>query len=157
MPEIDASTVRQLLVFELRQLTHILSSMVEAALVPAGVTLRHFGVLTRIYAHPGQNQREIGEMLRIDRTTVVALADDLELAGLLERRRGVDRRSFALYLTREGKARIEQLQRMVADTQATFLSSLDAGEQSVLLSMIGKLLATGPPSPPAAETKDRRS
>ncbi|GIH05140.1 hypothetical protein Rhe02_32070 [Rhizocola hellebori] len=143
MHEIDASTFRQPLVLEMRLLTHLLSSVVEAALVPAGVTLRHFGVLTRIYASPGQNQREIGEMLRIDRTTVVALADDLELAGLLERRRGVDRRSFALYLTLEGKARTQQLQRMVAEAEATFFASLDSGEQAALHSVIGRLLEAG--------------
>src|SRR5581483_4357332 len=117
VPDSALSATNQPLVLGLRQLAQHLTALVESALVPAGITLRHFGVLIAVQANPGLNQREIGEMLHIDRTTVVALADELELAGLLERRRGADRRSFALHLTREGAERTARLQVMVEQVQ----------------------------------------
>jgi DNA-binding MarR family transcriptional regulator len=64
------------------------------ALEPLGLTVKHFGVMTflRNETEPPRqgsslSQQAIGERLRIDRTTMVSLIDDLEQAGYVKRER----------------------------------------------------------------------
>jgi DNA-binding MarR family transcriptional regulator len=125
--------------FLLRKAAQQVSNMAEEVLNPLGLTMRHFGVLTAIEAEPGQNQRGVGERLRIDRTTVVALTDDLETAGLLERRRGTDRRMFALYLTEAGKARLAELKELTGEVHEKFLANLTDGERNTLRELLIKV------------------
>lgn len=125
--------------FLLRKAAQQVSTLAEAVLNPLGLTMRHFGVLTAIEAEPGQNQRGVGERLRIDRTTVVALTDDLESAGLLERRRGADRRMFALYLTQAGEARLAELKQLIGDVHEKFLANLTDGERDTLRELLFKV------------------
>lgn len=125
--------------FLLRKATQRISGMAEAILNPSGLTLRHFGVLCAVEDEPGQSQRVLGERLRIDRTTVVALTDELEKFGLLERRRGADRRAFSLYLTSDGAARLETLKGLVEEIQSAFLAPLSPAERAMLHEMLLKL------------------
>src|SRR2546421_5554196 len=127
--------------FLLRKATQQVTEMTEAELNPLGLTMRHFGVLSVVEAEPGQNQRGVGDRLRIDRTTVVALTDDLEDAGLLERRRGTDRRTFALFLTKTGATRLGELKRLVASVHDRFLDPLSPGERGILRELLMKLTA----------------
>ena len=97
-------------------------------------------MLSPVRAEPGQTQRILGERLRIDRTTVVALTDDLEQASLLERRRGVDRRAFSLHLTEAGATRLADLEGMIRKVHAEFLAPLSPAEQAMLHNMLLKLM-----------------
>lgn len=128
--------------FLLRKAAQRVTGMAEEMLQPHGLTIRHFGVLSAIEAEPGQNQRGVGERLRIDRTTVVALTDDLEGAGLVERRRGTDRRMFALYLTAAGQDRLAELKELTAAVHERFLVNLSAEERETLRHLLIKLLGT---------------
>ena len=128
-------------VFLFREAAQQVTGLAENALQPYGLSLRQLGVLIAIEAEPGQNQREVGERLRIDRTTVVALADDLERAGLLERRRGSDRRMFELHLTAEGAARLAELTELTTAVHDRFLAGLSAEERSTLRRLLVKVLA----------------
>lgn len=128
--------------FVLHKASQRIIGMVEAVLRPWGWTVRHFGVLCAIEAEPGQSQRILGERLRIDRTTVVALTDDLQKAGLLDRRRGVDRRTFSLHLTEAGHTHLEQLKIIVNDMHAEFLAPLSAAEQAMLHDLLLKLVTS---------------
>jgi MarR family transcriptional regulator, lower aerobic nicotinate degradation pathway regulator len=123
--------------FLLRKAAQRVTALAEAVLAP--LTLRHFGVLSAAAAEPGLNQRVIGERLRIDRTTIVAVTDDLEGAGLLERRRGSDRRTFALFLTETGRGRLAELERRVAEVHAEFLKPLSAAERTTLRALLLRL------------------
>lgn len=127
--------------FLLRKAAQRVTAMAEAVLSQHGLTMRHFGVLTAIEDEPGQNQRGVGERLRIDRTTVVALTDDLENAGLLERRRGLDRRMFALYLTPVGVERLAELKRLNAEVHDKFLANLSDAERAMLRELLIKVVA----------------
>jgi len=68
---------------------------------PLGLHPRHFGLLTHIATAAGQSQQALSGALGVHRTAMVALVDDLEARGLVERRRDPrDRRAYALHLTR---------------------------------------------------------
>ncbi|MGW0878317.1 MarR family winged helix-turn-helix transcriptional regulator [Streptomyces sp. NPDC002671] len=117
-----------------------ISDLAHESLGAFNLTLRHFGVLNLVGLEEGQIQRAVGARLGIDRTSVVALADDLEKAGLLERRRGADRRAYELYLTPAGAAQLRQLRRLVELAQEDFLAPLDERERAALRSLLLRLL-----------------
>lgn len=91
----------------------------DRALEPLGLTVKHFGVMTFLRdetelegEHGSLSQQAIGERLRIDRTTMVSLIDDLERERYVKRDRNPDdRRAYVLTLTaagRKAQARAEQ-------------------------------------------------
>ncbi|MCT2590997.1 MarR family transcriptional regulator [Streptomyces sp. N2-109] len=134
------ASVRGSYPFLLRKASQRITERAHEALSPFNLTLRHFGVLNLVDLEEGQIQRAIGAKLGIDRTTIVTLADDLERAGLLERRRGQDRRSFALYLTPQGVAQLRQLRRLIELVQEEFLEPLSTTERETLRELLLRLL-----------------
>ncbi len=63
-----------------------------------------FSAIALIARQPGSKQTEIAEALGVKPANLVALMDGLEKRGLAERRKtDTDRRSYSLYLTREGE------------------------------------------------------
>lgn len=63
-----------------------------------------FRVLNLIDAAEGRSQQAIGEAIQVPPSRMVALVDELEQRGLVERRPDpADRRVRALYLTRKGR------------------------------------------------------
>ena len=82
-------------------------------LAPLGVEPRQFGMLTRLAANEGKSQQAIGELIGLNPTRMVFLVDELEKQGLVERRRNLaDRRSYALYLTDQGRAKLSEARRV---------------------------------------------
>jgi len=63
-----------------------------------------FRILNLVDAAEGRSQQAIGEAIQVPPSRMVALVDELEQRGLVERRPDpLDRRVRALYLTREGR------------------------------------------------------
>src|SRR4051812_39850920 len=81
-----------------------------AALEPYGLHPRHFGVMTVLDARPGVTQQDLSDHSRVDRSSMVALLDELEDMGLAERRADpADRRKRSIHLTEQGRAQLEEL------------------------------------------------
>lgn len=129
--------------FLLRKASQRVTEMAEARLAQLGITLRQFGILSVVATEPGLNQRVVGGKLRIDRTTIVSLVDDLEGADLIERRRGSDRRTFALFLTDRGQILIDEARNSLAQVHQAFLGPLSADEAATLRSLLMHLVADG--------------
>jgi MarR family transcriptional regulator, lower aerobic nicotinate degradation pathway regulator len=126
--------------FLMRKGAQRITELAHEALQPFNLTLRHFGVLNLVDLDDGQSQRVIGTKLGIDRTTIVGITDDLEKGGLLERRRGQDRRTYALHLTPQGTAQLRQLRRLIELVQEEFLAPLSEPERETLRSLLLRLL-----------------
>src|ERR687894_1614100 len=76
----------------------------ERAVEGHGIRSRHASVLVVIDAEGPMSQRALGRRLRIDKSPMVGVLDDLERLGLAERRPdGGDRRIQAVHLTDEGR------------------------------------------------------
>ena len=74
------------------------------ALEPEGLHPRDFGVMTMVAAHPGMSQQQLHEKTAIDPSSMVAVIDELEAAGLAERRPDPeDRRARTIFLTDRGE------------------------------------------------------
>ncbi|MFI1172648.1 MarR family winged helix-turn-helix transcriptional regulator [Streptomyces melanogenes] len=130
--------------FLLRKAAQAVTECAERNLCPLHVTMRQFGVLSVVAAEPGLNQRAVGNKLRIDRTTIVALVDKLEGTGLMERRRGPDRRTSALHLTEQGIARLLEAQEVLAEVHQEFLGPLSAEEREALRNLLVRLAVREP-------------
>jgi DNA-binding MarR family transcriptional regulator len=74
---------------------------------PHGATGAQYNVLNILAAHPdGLSQRELGDLLVVDRSNVTGLLDRLEKLGLVRRQdHPDDRRVYRVSLTAAGSAR----------------------------------------------------
>ena len=70
--------------------------------------------------------REPGGRFRRDRSTMVAVLDELETRGLIARRRGEDRRTNGLWLTRSGRSFLAGAMRRVQAHARGLLEPLHA-------------------------------
>lgn len=76
----------------------------NAALAEEGLKVRSFSVLALAVRDARPTQRELSEFLRLDPSQVVALVDELEARGLVERQPDpADRRANVVVATPQGR------------------------------------------------------
>ena len=113
----------------------------ERALEPMGLKARHYGVLTALAGEGPHAQRDLGEKLSVDRTTMVGLVDELEGLGLVERRRDPeDRRRYDLALTDAGRRTVSEAETIAARVQDAVLAPLEDAERRRLHEMLSIVL-----------------
>jgi DNA-binding MarR family transcriptional regulator len=121
----------------------------DRALEPLGLTVKHFGVMTFLRGETGADSEEgplsqqaIGEWLRIDRTTMVALIDELENAGYVKRGRNpADRRAYVITLTAAGKKAQARAEEAVDAHATAFFGRLTESERQELHRLLERLIA----------------
>ena len=113
----------------------------EQALAPLGLRVRHYGVLAALAEQSPVAQNALGERLYIDRSTMVAVIDELEAAGRVVRRRNPqDRRAYHLELTDDGRAALQEAGRVVDRVQDEVLAPLDHDQRQQLQAVLTALL-----------------
>jgi DNA-binding MarR family transcriptional regulator len=126
------------------------------ARLPGDAQPREFGILTVLASTGPRSQQQLGELLGVNRTSMVQVIDRLEGAGLLERRRNpADRRSYALQPTDEGLAALTRIGPAVQEAEAGFTAPLGKTGRERLNALLRKLLASfghEPPEPLAERT-----
>jgi len=102
-----------------------LAELTGAAMAPFGVTGRQCAVLIAIDSRAPLSQQEVAHRLGVDRTTMVALIDELEGKGLVQRRRDHDdRRRNVVALTGAGHTTLGHASRAGDEAERRFLSAL---------------------------------
>jgi DNA-binding MarR family transcriptional regulator len=104
-----------------------------------GLSPGRVGLLITIDANPGLTQSRLAEFASRDRSTMVGVLDQLEARGLIERRRGADRRSNGLWLTRAGRALLASALREIARHERRISSHLTVAERRELLRLLAKI------------------
>jgi DNA-binding MarR family transcriptional regulator len=99
------------------------------------------GIMLLLEANPGVTQGRLAEAVRLDRSTMVGVIDSLERRDLVERRRGADRRTNALWLTSSGRSLARQLRRRIERHERRVAARLSDAERAQLLLLLGKLAA----------------
>lgn len=88
-----------------------------------------------------RSQQELALALGIDRTTMVGILDDLEAAGLLERRPDDnDRRRNVVALTPRGVGVLADAEAARSDAEARFMEGLSASERDVFIATLRRLV-----------------
>jgi DNA-binding MarR family transcriptional regulator len=107
-----------------------------------GLRERHLIAVTLLREFGEQSQADLAATLRVDPTSLVGLLNELEAAGLVERRRTPrDRRRHTVALTAAGMGRLAEIERAIIATEQRVLSGLDPTEQATLHALLQK--ATG--------------
>lgn len=97
------------------------------------------GILFLIEANPGVTQSRLARAVHLDRSTMVGVLHALEGRGLVERRRGKDRRTNGLWLTPAGHALVASLKRRIRTHERRLAARLTAAEREQLLALLEKL------------------
>ena len=105
----------------------------EREIVRHGIRTRHASVLVVIDAEGPMSQRALGRRLRIDKSPMVGVLDDLERLRLAERRRSdSDRRVQAIHLTSKGRAVLDRVLEIADAENARTFGLLDDAEREQL-------------------------
>jgi DNA-binding MarR family transcriptional regulator len=119
------------------------------ALESIGLTPALFALLNVLGVREGAIQQELGSAMGIDRSTMVSLLDELEAAGLAERRpHPKDRRAREISITPEGRRLLEQARRMARQVEDEVLGGLTAEERRQLLELLRRAFSSAPPQSP---------
>ena len=129
------------LAFLLAHATHVLQTELTAELAGLGITPRGNCVLAAALTGE-KTQIQLADMCQLDKTTMVVTVDELERAGLAERRpSATDRRARVISVTAAGKRKLKQAGAVVAQVQDEVLAELPADERDVLLSALNSLVS----------------
>jgi DNA-binding MarR family transcriptional regulator len=102
---------------------------------------REYAVLTALAASGAVSQQRLAERLHVNRTLMVAVADELERRGLVERRRDpADRRSYGLHMTESGARELERLHGVMEQADRRMTARLTAAERARLHELLGALI-----------------
>jgi DNA-binding MarR family transcriptional regulator len=115
--------------------------MLNESLLPLKVTCTHFGVLWLLSEEGAMSQQNACESLRIDRSTMVTLIDDLERLGYVERKPDPsDRRVHSLSITPQGKESLPKMSRLAAEVEQSLYAPLTKPEWKLLNDLLRRLL-----------------
>jgi DNA-binding MarR family transcriptional regulator len=85
----------------------------------------------------------------IDPSAMVTLIDELESAGLAERRRRPhDRRAWEIAITPKGRRTLARARRVATNVEDEVLGGLTVAERTQLLALLRRALAAAPAQPP---------
>ncbi|GGK91096.1 hypothetical protein GCM10011588_01760 [Nocardia jinanensis] len=88
-----------------------------------------------------RSQQALSEELRIDRSVMVGIADELEQSGYIRRERDpADRRAYAVTLTTAGRRALTKAEKYIPDFLDRTFAPLTATEREQLTALLGKLL-----------------
>lgn len=114
----------------LRQATRHGTQFYDRFLVPAGLRITQFSILTKLRRMGPTSINALAEAMVMDRTTLGRNIQPLEREGLIAVRQGrTDRRSKELHVTDKGAARLEDATKAWAEAHSRF-ESVFGGERS---------------------------
>lgn len=100
-----------------------------------------FRVLNLVDAAEGQSQQAIGQAIEVPASRMVALVDELEQRGLVERRPDPDdRRVRALYLTAKGRKSLNRGRKIAKKHEEDLTRGLGAADRKRLLDLLQKMV-----------------
>ena len=133
------------LLFRLWRASHLHAAH---TLETVGLTPALFALLNVVGAREGAIQQELGVRMGIDRTTMVALVDQLEGAGLANRRPSpTDRRAREVLITPKGRRTLERARRLLSEADAEVLAGLTGKQRSELATLLRRALESAPEQP----------
>jgi MarR family transcriptional regulator, lower aerobic nicotinate degradation pathway regulator len=119
------------------------SERFERELRDVGIRARHASVLVLIDAEGPMSQRALGRRLRIDKSPMVGVVDDLERLGLAQRRRRAsDRRVQAIHLTDAGRALAARVTAVADELNERIFAPLDEAEREQLQALLLRVAET---------------
>ncbi len=111
--------------------------------VSSDITSVQYATLAVLERNPGLSQRELGDELDLDRSTINDLVSRLEKRGLIARTQAPDdKRRKVLVLTSAGHTEFVRLQPAVAEVQNALVHALEPKDATELRRLLSRMLAT---------------
>jgi DNA-binding MarR family transcriptional regulator len=125
----------------LSRASHVLTTELTAALEQLGISPRAQSVLGA--AMTGEHtQIELARMVGLDKTTMVATLDELQAAGLAERRPSPsDRRARIIAVTEAGERAAGDARAIADDVRDDVLRALPPEERAIFVDALRRLVA----------------
>ncbi len=126
----------------LAQLGYGAMRLYRDALATTGLKPPHVTTLVQLRTAP-VGQQALGEATGLDPVKLVGVLNDLETAGLAERRRDcVDRRRHIVAITAAGRTRLDQVDRASALAEEKLLAGLDPAQRDQLAHLLALVVST---------------
>ena len=124
----------------LSSLGYAISRRFHKVLEPLELEPGEFSLLRAVAANEGESQNALAERLHISASWMVAIVDDLERRGLLERRpHARDRRVRNLHLTAGGKRLLRKAERNAQNFDQQVTDPLSETELLQLLDLLDRI------------------
>ena len=137
---------RRQLVFDLVETSRLLRSYIEGVATGHGTTRAQWGLLAVLRKREGASQAELAAYMEIAPISLARLIDRTQAEGYIERRaHHTDRRINRLFLTAQGRAAVDRLDRQREEIASHVLAGLDAAEIStatLVLQRVAKQIRT---------------
>jgi DNA-binding MarR family transcriptional regulator len=128
--------------FRLRRVQNQLSRDFAAATAEQGLRSGLFSALSLIASNPGISQNDLSREVGLDKSVTVTIVDDLERAGWATRTRSeADRRRHELHATPAGEAKLDELFKVLEQTEDAALHTLSPAELHLLHELLDRLYA----------------
>lgn len=138
--EAETSDLEGLIGYNLKRAYVIVQSDFRAALGDGGMSARVLTALSLVIKFPNITQSELARMMGIERSGLVAIVDELEKNGALQRAPVPgDRRVQALVPTDAGRRSYAETLEIVQRHEERLLSHMSAEEQATLLQLLKKI------------------
>lgn len=139
----DSSALMERLGYLLGQAHFMHRSLADRALRPLGLRPKEFGALLILVKEGPMSQRALGERQRVDRTTTVAVVDELEGEDLVQRRPSAyDRRAHELHVTRKGRRVLTKALDVALRVEEDFLRPLSSEERRQFRKLLERLISS---------------
>jgi DNA-binding MarR family transcriptional regulator len=136
---------------------HVLATQMTAAFAELGITPRAYCVLFHAL-EAERTQIQLAEISDLDKTTMVVTVDELEKAGLAERRpSSTDRRARIISVTAAGEQAVTEGAKIADRVHRDVLAALPEGERDVLVSALTRLVEGHLSTPVEAGRSIRRA
>ncbi|GAA3776168.1 hypothetical protein GCM10022225_75230 [Plantactinospora mayteni] len=115
--------------------------LLNDALRPLGFEERHFATLAVLDGAGPLTQRQLGDLLDLDKSSLGRIVDDLERQRLAERKAVPgDRRAHAIHLTDEGRQRVTQARRIAVEVGRRLFGHLAPSTRTALDNALRQVL-----------------
>lgn len=142
--EVSDGTLRELVGYNIKCAYMVLHSDAQATLAELGLRVLSFSCLSVIARNPGIAPSALAERLRMERSNLVVVIDELETRELVSRTQSkTDRRRFALNATVRGRRLHDTAVKALHRSEARILGRLTQEEQALLVSMTQRIEAAG--------------
>jgi MarR family transcriptional regulator, transcriptional regulator for hemolysin len=140
----------------LAQAHYALATELAAAFEPLGLTPRGHAVLAAALAGT-HTQKQLADVVGLDKTTMVATLDELERAGFARRVPSAsDRRAHVVEVTPEGRRKVTAANRVAKRVEADVLRSLGDETGEDFIATLGRLVTQRLGEPAACKGVRRR-
>lgn len=143
--------------FLLARMGHVAAKQFAGRMEELGLTTRMWGSLNVLDAEGALTQQALGKCTGIDPSSMVSTVDDLEAAGLVERRRHPsDRRAHAIHITEQGRETLSLGRQLARSAQEDLLAPLSAAERKQLHELLLRLVIATKPTPVVTEQLQKK-